>query len=105
MANITITSADDAGFDPAYVTVREVETEDVELGSGGFGTVYPCLTINGSAPPVPLVIKVFKDVGTGIPAQNNLRIKALLEQGLQTPGDSEDRLGFYVGQLALTDEL
>jgi enoyl-CoA hydratase/carnithine racemase len=33
------------------------------------------------------------------------RIKALLEQGLQTPGDSEDRLGFYVGQLGLTDEL
>ena len=32
-------------------------------------------------------------------------IKALLEQGLQTPGDSEDRLGFYVGQLGLKDEL
>src|SRR5438132_3120141 len=26
-------------------------------------------------------------------------IKALLEQGLQKPGDSENRLGFYVGQL------
>jgi hypothetical protein len=26
-------------------------------------------------------------------------IKALLEQGLQKPGDSESRLGFYVGQL------
>jgi enoyl-CoA hydratase/carnithine racemase len=30
-------------------------------------------------------------------AQEN--IKALLEQGLQEPGDSEDRLGFYIGQL------
>jgi enoyl-CoA hydratase/carnithine racemase len=29
------------------------------------------------------------------------RIKALLEQGLQEPGDSENRLGSYVGQLAL----
>ena len=29
------------------------------------------------------------------------RIKALLEQGLQEPGDSENRLGFYVGQLDL----
>ena len=28
------------------------------------------------------------------------RIKALLEQGLQQPGDSESRLGSYVGQLA-----
>jgi enoyl-CoA hydratase/carnithine racemase len=27
------------------------------------------------------------------------RITTLLEQGLQTPGDSEDRLGFHVGQL------
>jgi enoyl-CoA hydratase/carnithine racemase len=27
------------------------------------------------------------------------RIQALLEQGLQEPGDSEDRLGCYVGQL------
>ena len=32
------------------------------------------------------------------------RIKALLEQGLQEPGDSEDRLGFYVGQLGLNGE-
>jgi enoyl-CoA hydratase/carnithine racemase len=27
------------------------------------------------------------------------RIKALLGQGLQEPGDAEDRLGFYMGQL------
>jgi len=32
------------------------------------------------------------------------RIKALLEQGLQNPGDAEDRLGFYVGQLGLKGE-
>ena len=29
------------------------------------------------------------------------RIKGLLEQGLQNPGDAENRLGFYVGQLGL----
>jgi enoyl-CoA hydratase/carnithine racemase len=29
------------------------------------------------------------------------RIKALLERGLQEPGDSETRLGFHVGQLGL----
>jgi hypothetical protein len=27
------------------------------------------------------------------------RIKTLLGQGLQKPGDSENQLGFYVGQL------
>jgi enoyl-CoA hydratase/carnithine racemase len=32
------------------------------------------------------------------------RIKALLEQGLQNPGDAETRLGFYVGQLGLEGE-
>jgi enoyl-CoA hydratase/carnithine racemase len=32
------------------------------------------------------------------------RIKALLDQGLQQPGELEDRLGFYVGELALDDE-
>jgi enoyl-CoA hydratase/carnithine racemase len=32
------------------------------------------------------------------------RIKALLEQGLQKPGDSENRLGFYVGQLGRKGE-
>ena len=32
------------------------------------------------------------------------RIKALLEQGLQQAGDSENRLGFYVGQLGLNGE-
>src|SRR3954469_7809421 len=32
------------------------------------------------------------------------RIKALLEQGLQQPGDSEDRLGFDVGRLGLNGD-
>jgi len=32
------------------------------------------------------------------------RIKTLLEQGLQEPGDTEDRLGFSVGQLGVTGE-
>src|SRR5258705_8436743 len=32
------------------------------------------------------------------------RIKALLEQGLQKPGDSEKRLSFYVAQLGLAGE-
>jgi hypothetical protein len=27
------------------------------------------------------------------------RIKALFEQGFHKPGDAEDRLGFYLGQL------
>jgi hypothetical protein len=27
------------------------------------------------------------------------KIKALFEQGFHQPGDAEDRLGFYVGQL------
>ena len=32
------------------------------------------------------------------------RIKALLEQGLQEPGDLQDRLGFHLGQLDLEAE-
>jgi len=32
------------------------------------------------------------------------RIKALLEHGLQQPGDVQARLGFYLGQLGLQDE-
>ena len=32
------------------------------------------------------------------------RIKVLLEQGHQEPGDTEDRLGFSVGQLGVTGE-
>jgi enoyl-CoA hydratase/carnithine racemase len=32
------------------------------------------------------------------------RVKTLLERGLQKPGDTEDRLGFSVGQLSLKDE-
>jgi enoyl-CoA hydratase/carnithine racemase len=32
------------------------------------------------------------------------RIKALLQHGLQTPGDTEDRLGFSVGQLGLNGQ-
>ncbi len=32
------------------------------------------------------------------------KIKALLEQGLQTPGDVQDRLGFHLGQLGRSGE-
>jgi enoyl-CoA hydratase/carnithine racemase len=32
------------------------------------------------------------------------RIKSLLDQGLQQPGDVEDRLGFHLGQLGLKSE-
>ena len=32
------------------------------------------------------------------------RIKALLEQGLQEPGDTQNRLGFHLGQLGLKGE-
>ncbi len=32
------------------------------------------------------------------------RIKILLDRGLQEPGDTEDRLGFSVGQLSLKRE-
>jgi len=32
------------------------------------------------------------------------RIKALLKQGLQQPGDVQARLGFYLGQLGRADE-
>jgi enoyl-CoA hydratase/carnithine racemase len=35
-------------------------------------------------------------------AQQN--VKTLLEQGLQEPGDAEDRLGYYVGQLGAKGE-
>jgi hypothetical protein len=35
-------------------------------------------------------------------AQEN--IKALVEQGLQKPGDLEDRLGFSLGRLSLESE-
>ena len=30
------------------------------------------------------------------------RITALLERGLQTPGEAENRLGFHLGQPSLT---
>ncbi len=32
------------------------------------------------------------------------RIKTLLEQGLQDPGDTQNRLGFHLGQLGLKGE-
>jgi hypothetical protein len=32
------------------------------------------------------------------------RIKTLLEQGLQEPGDTQNRLGFHLGQLGLKGE-
>jgi hypothetical protein len=80
MAVITITTADASGLDADYAQVQSLEIEDTPLGSGGFGTVYPCRSVNGSVPVPALVVKVFHDGGGSGMAQNFATVGALQDR-------------------------
>lgn len=62
LANLRCVSA---GLRPELAAVTALEIEDRPLGGGAFGQNYVCRTLNGSAPPLPLVVKVLTDDGKG----------------------------------------
>lgn len=64
MTNLWVVSG---GLRPelAGIPIQQMEIESVPLGGGGFGANYPCLSLNGAPPPLPLLIKILKDDGKG----------------------------------------
>lgn len=64
---------------PGFQHVHSMDLGEV-LGSGSFGDVYVCDSINGSPPPLPQVVKILRDDGTGSCRQGFDTIRKLQQQ-------------------------
>ncbi len=64
-----------------FNNVQDIEIEDKPIGTGGFGDVYKCISINGTSLAFPQVIKIFTDPNT---ASQNYQTTQELQQALQS---------------------
>jgi hypothetical protein len=81
--------------EPGWLLTAEIRSEAVWALAGG--------GVAARTVPDRLIVSAAPDARADERAAQE-RIKALLGQGFQKPGDSENRLGFYVGQLGLNGE-
>ncbi|MEA2604067.1 MAG: hypothetical protein QOF89_5059 [Acidobacteriota bacterium] len=52
-----------SGLHPGFEHIHTMEIREPALGSGSFGAVYECVSINGASPSSPQVIKILRDNG------------------------------------------
>jgi serine/threonine protein kinase len=65
---------------PEWEHVRSVEAETKPFSEGAFGEIYLCRGVNGAAPAVPLVIKLFKQDSNGNAERGYETIRKLQER-------------------------
>jgi serine/threonine protein kinase len=53
-----------SGLHDGFRNVHTMVLEEPALGSGSFGDVYVCTSINGASPPLPQAVKILHDDGT-----------------------------------------
>jgi Protein kinase domain len=63
----------------AGVTITDMEIEDISIGGGGFGSNHPCVSVNGTPPRLPLLIKILRDDGKGSLAHARKTVIALMQ--------------------------
>jgi serine/threonine protein kinase len=80
MKAIQITKYKSSNLNPLYSSVSSIEIEDKPFDSGAFGEVYISRKINGITLPVPQVVKVFIDDGSGSSIRGLRTIEQLQEQ-------------------------
>jgi serine/threonine protein kinase len=67
-------------LNPEFDSVQTIEIETLPFAEGGFGRLHHCLKINGQAPRVPQVIKIFVEVDSGVHLQGFKTIQKLQEK-------------------------
>ena len=85
--NLSVKASEWSGLNQAYSLISNIELEDKPFSSGGFGEVYHCISINGSAITQDLVIKIF----TGN--------KAAIDKGLTTIDNLQAKIGSKAREL------
>jgi serine/threonine protein kinase len=80
MKTIQITGYKSSNLNPLYSSVSSIEIEDNPFDSGAFGEVYISRKINGRTLPVPQVVKVFIDDGSGSSVRGLRTIEQLQQQ-------------------------
>ena len=78
MAIIQVNSLLSTKIHSEFNNISTIEVSDQPFAEGGFGAVYECKAIDGKPPPLPQVIKIFKQGGN-----HNLNTIQKLQRKLQ----------------------
>jgi serine/threonine protein kinase len=82
MKIIQINSNLSSGLRSDYNLINTIEIEDKPFAVGGFGEVYHCISINGTAPFTKQVVKLFIDNSKGS-AEHNFRTTQRLQKKVE----------------------
>ena len=83
MKKIIINSGLSSGLRSEFNHINTIEIEDKPFAVGGFGEVYNCVSINGTAPSVKQVVKLFIDNSKGS-AEHNFNTTQRLQNKINT---------------------
>ena len=87
MKTIQITNVKSTNLNPLFSSITTIDIEDKAFDSGAFGEVYISKKINGQTLPIPQVIKVFIDDGSGSAKRGLDTIEQLQEQIIKVNDD------------------
>jgi serine/threonine protein kinase len=82
MKKIQINSGLSSGLRSDFNLINTIEIEDKPFAVGGFGEVYHCISINGTAPFTKQVVKLFIDNSKGS-AEHNFRTTQRLQKKVE----------------------
>lgn len=82
MKKIQINSGLSSGLRSDFNLINSIEIEDKPFAVGGFGEVYHCISINGTAPYTKQVVKLFIDNSKGS-AEHNFRTTQRLQKKVE----------------------
>lgn len=81
MPTIRVIKATSTGLTPVWNNVQSVQIgSPLDNGEGGFGEVFDCIDVNGSATRTPLVIKILKQDAEGNDKRGYATIRKLQER-------------------------
>ena len=83
MKVLTVQKAKSSLLSPAFENIQTFELDDKPFDSGAFGAVYFCQSANGKPLPVPQVVKILIDDGSGSAKQGIRTIQNLQDKIIQ----------------------
>jgi serine/threonine protein kinase len=91
MKVLSIRKAKSSLLHPAFDNIETFELDDKPFDSGAFGAVYFCHSANGKPLPVPQVVKILIDDGTGSARQGIRTIQNLQDKIIQHNTDRKQK--------------
>jgi serine/threonine protein kinase len=105
MKQIELKYSRSSQFNPFFDSVNRISVEDEPFAEGGFGRIYHCLGFNFGKPPVPQVVKIFKESAEGRDEHSwntiNRMQARIIDKVKEFKKNGEDFLEHYPALIAL----